>query len=87
MGCIHIMELASGAVAGEEKVFLSQFFKIPVIDGASQALGLGLEVPVKAQPAQVLPEQLGVFRFGAQGIQILHPQDPVAAPALGAEPA
>ena len=86
MGGIDAVELAAGAVAGVKQPHSLQLFKVLPVDFAALALGLGLLIPVKAQPLQILPENFRVFRAGALGVQILHPQHHMPPCLSHAEP-
>ena len=86
MGCVYIVQLAASAVAGVQKLQVCQPFKISVVDGAALGLGSGLQIPVKTQPLQILPQNPGIFIAGTLGIQILHAQHQCAIPAADRQP-
>ena len=54
--------------------FFPENFKITVISIPPEALGRGLQIPVKAQPGKVISQDFGKFPAGSLGVQILHPQ-------------
>ena len=80
------MQLAAGAVARIHQPQLLQLPEGPVIGILPGALGRGLPVVVKAQPAKVPAEGFGVLRAGSRFIQILHPQNHFPVPGADTEP-
>ena len=94
MGRTGRMQLGAGAKARVHQTPVLQLPEAGSVDlralalviGAVRPAGAAALVPDKAQPVEVLLQQVGVDSRAALGVQILNAQHDASAPASGTEP-
>ena len=94
MGRTGRVQLGAGAKARVHQTPVLQLSEAGSVDlralalviGAVRPAGAAALVPDKAQPVEVLLQQVGVDSRAALGVQILNAQHDASTPASGAEP-